>query len=60
VSVAGRLARLLCPATLADSETIAATGAALGRDGLSGPLRAQFANMALYVAAISALERRRS
>jgi aminopeptidase N len=39
VSVAGRLARLLYPATLADSATIAATDAALGRGGLSDPLR---------------------
>jgi aminopeptidase N len=39
VSVAGRLARLLYPATLADAETIAATDAALDRDGLGGPLR---------------------
>jgi aminopeptidase N len=39
VSVAGRLARLLYPATLADPETIAATDAALDAGGLSGPLR---------------------
>jgi aminopeptidase N len=39
ISVAGRLARLLYPATLADSATIAATDAALGRGGLSDPLR---------------------
>ncbi len=39
VSVAGRLARLLYPATLADADTIAATDAALNRDGLGGPLR---------------------
>lgn len=39
VSLAGRLARLLYPATLADAETIAATDAALSRDGLGGPLR---------------------
>jgi aminopeptidase N len=39
VSVAGRLARLLYPATLADPETIAATDAALDRDVLGGPLR---------------------
>jgi len=39
VSVAGRLARLLYPATLADCATITATDAALGRGGLSDPLR---------------------
>jgi aminopeptidase N len=39
VSVAGRLARLLYPATLADSATIAATDTALGHGGLSDPLR---------------------
>jgi aminopeptidase N len=39
VSLGGRLARLLYPATLADAATIAATDAALARDGLGGPLR---------------------
>jgi aminopeptidase N len=39
VSVAGRLARLLYPATLADPETIAATDGALNGGNLSGPLR---------------------
>jgi aminopeptidase N len=39
VSVAGRLARLLYPATLADTETIAATDAVLSRDDFGGPLR---------------------
>ncbi len=39
VSVARKLARLLYPATLADPVTIAATDAALDRDGLGGPLR---------------------
>jgi len=38
-SMAGRLARLLYPATLADSATMAATAAALARGGLSDPLR---------------------
>jgi hypothetical protein len=37
--VAGRLARLLYPATLADPATIAATDAALDRGGLGDPLR---------------------
>jgi aminopeptidase N len=40
VSSAGRLARMLYPATLADSATIAATDAALGRNDLREPLRA--------------------
>jgi aminopeptidase N len=40
VSAAGRLARMLYPATLADSATIAATDAALARGDLSEPLRA--------------------
>jgi aminopeptidase N len=40
VSAAGRLARLLYPATLADSATIAATDAALARHDLGEPLRA--------------------
>jgi aminopeptidase N len=40
VSAAGRLARLLYPATLADSATIAATDAALARGDLGEPLRA--------------------
>jgi aminopeptidase N len=39
VSAAGRLVRLLYPATLAGPETIAATDAALGQDGLGEPLR---------------------
>jgi len=39
VPVAGRLARLLYPATMAGPETIAATDAALSRGGLGGPLR---------------------
>jgi aminopeptidase N len=39
VSVARKLARLLYPATFADPATIAATDAALHRDGLGGPLR---------------------
>jgi aminopeptidase N len=39
VSLAGRLARLLYPATFADAETIAATDAALARGGLREPLR---------------------
>jgi aminopeptidase N len=39
VSVARKLARLLYPATLADSATVTATGAALERDDLGGPLR---------------------
>jgi aminopeptidase N len=39
-STAGLLARLLFPATLAGAATIAATDAALGRDGLGEPLRA--------------------
>jgi aminopeptidase N len=38
-STAGLLARLLYPATLAGADTIAATDAALGRDGLGEPLR---------------------
>ena len=38
-STAGLLARMLYPATLADAATIAATDAALGRDGLGEPLR---------------------
>jgi hypothetical protein len=37
--MAGRLARLLYPATFADAATIAATGAALGLGGLDEPLR---------------------
>jgi aminopeptidase N len=40
VSAAGRLARLLYPATLADSATTAATDAALARGDLGEPLRA--------------------
>jgi aminopeptidase N len=40
VSVARKLARLLYPAIFADPATIAATDAALDRDGLGGPLRA--------------------
>jgi aminopeptidase N len=39
VIAAGRLARLLYPATLAGPETIAATDAALSRGGLAAPLR---------------------
>ena len=39
VSAAGRLARLLYPAILADAATIAATEAAAGRDDLGEPLR---------------------
>jgi aminopeptidase N len=39
VSVARKLARLLYPATLADSATVNATDAALERDDLGGPLR---------------------
>jgi aminopeptidase N len=37
--MAGRLAGLLFPATLADQDTIAATGAALNRGGFSEPVR---------------------
>ena len=38
-SAATKLARLLYPATLAEVATVTATGAALERDGLGGPLR---------------------
>jgi hypothetical protein len=37
--IAGRLARLLYPVTLADQDTIAASYAALDRGGLSDPVR---------------------